>query len=427
MVTIVAVDSLSQPSNTTSTANSGTKNGLFANTLQQAQTDASKESVKAEEQKVSSTISEDTSSDKDTQPLTLEFLLPSAKVEEQKMGEEVVDFSALFQITDLQKLIASMGGQQLAEGEQLSMQNVAQALGMTEKELQSLVMKLTDQVAPTTDLWDALNQIDSKLNAVLQNIASAMKGHGDAKLTKQEAKSAIALLKVIELAGPRTDLLLKQELTVSQTKEWLSNLATQAPVKSAQVETTLPFAKTLMKFQLNQSEQPTQQATSVNSVQPTAVPKTTFSIVLPANATPQSQSAKFVEEFQNVMNRAQFASNAAGTRLLIKLYPENLGTIRIELVQKDGMLSAKLLASNALGKQMLDSTLHQLKQGFTNQNIQLDRIDVAQALSEPSKGERGQQFGQQTSHQNQKEDEEQQSSQEQLKSFDQLLAEMEES
>lgn len=427
MVTIVAVDSLNQPSKPTSTANSSTKNDVFANTLQQAQTATSKSDAKVEEQKVDSTVSEDTTSDKKTQPLTLEFLLPSAKVDEQKVNEEVVDFTALFQITDVQKLIVSMGGQPLAEGEQLSIENVAQALGMTEKELQSLVMKLTDQVAPTTNLWEALSQMDSKLNAVLQNIASAMKGHGDSKLTKQEAKSAIALLKVVELAGPKTDLLLKQELAVSQTKDWLATLATQAPVKSAQAESTLPFAKTLMKFQLNQTELTTQQATSVNSAQPTVAPKTTFTIVLPANATPQSQSAKFVEEFQNVMSRAQFASNAAGTRLLIKLYPENLGTIRIELVQKDGMLSAKILASNALGKQMLDSTLHQLKQGFTNQNIQLDRVDVAQALSEPSKGERSQQFGQQSSQQNHKEEDDQQASPEQLKSFDQLLAEMEES
>lgn len=427
MVTIVAVDSLSQPSKPASSSKNGTKNDVFANTLQQAQTDSSKEAVKVDGKKTETVLSEEGTSDNKAKPLTLDFLLPSAKVDEQLTGEEVVDFSALFQMTDIQKLIATMGGQQLAEGEQLTMQNVAQALGMTEQDLQSLLAKLTDQVAPSTNLWEALSQIDSKLNAVLQNIASAMKGHNDAKFTKQEAKSAIAFMKVIELAGPKTDLLLKQELAVSQTKDWLSTLASQAPVKSATSETTLPFAKTMMKFQLNSSESTTQQPTTVNSAQLSAVPKTTFSIVLPANATPQSQSAKFVEEFQNVLNRAQFASNAAGTRLLIKLYPENLGTIRIELVQKDGMLSAKLLASNALGKQMLDSTLHQLKQGFTNQNIQLDRIDVAQALSEPSKGERGHQFGQQSSQQNQKEEDDHQTSKEQLKSFDQLLAEMEES
>lgn len=95
---------------------------------------------------------------------------------------------------------------------------------------------------------------------------------------------------------------------------------------------------------------------------------------------------------QAIMNRAQI-SNAQGiTRLTIKLYPENLGTVRIELVQNDGVLTARLLASTAHGRELLDSQAHQLKQAFVQQNIQVDRLDIAQSLQDADRQQRDQSF-----------------------------------
>ena len=95
---------------------------------------------------------------------------------------------------------------------------------------------------------------------------------------------------------------------------------------------------------------------------------------------------------QAIINKAQI-SNAQGiTRLTIKLYPENLGAIRIELVQNDGVLTARLLASTAHGRELLDSQAHQLKQAFVQQNIQVDRLDIAQSLQDADRQQRDQSF-----------------------------------
>lgn len=376
-------------------------------------------------------IKEDVVNEQTSSPLTLEFLLPTQKVDEQVTKAEEVDFSFLLQATSVQQIIEMMGGQPLVEGEQLNLDQVAKALGMQTQDLQSLIAKLTNtnqqtQLSGTNDLWTELGKVDQKVMAALQQIAAAINGHGDAKLTKKEAQQAVALFKLIDLAAPKTDLTLKQESQAAQMKNWLSNLAGQISEKTAEKETMLPFAKATIRFSAPKAvEVPTNQVTTAATLQSTK--PSVVTIQLPSNGTSQAQSAKFVEEFQNVLNRAQFASNAAGTRLLIKLYPEHLGTIRIELVQKDGMLSAKLLASNTAGKQMIDSTLHQLKQGFVNQNIQLDRLDVAQALTEPNKSDRGNQFGQQSPQSQQTEqDEINEGKQDELKSFEEILAEMEE-
>lgn len=57
----------------------------------------------------------------------------------------------------------------------------------------------------------------------------------------------------------------------------------------------------------------------------------------------------------------------------------------------------------------------------------MDRLDVAQALTEPNKSDRGNQFGQQSSQSQQTEqDEINEGKQDELKSFEEILAEMEE-
>lgn len=419
------------PTSTPNKANATSKSS-FAQTLQETssqpkateKTDASAKTdapIKPEHVEASE---ESVDTDAKAPVLSLEYLLASTKVDEKTSTEGAIDISALFQATTAEELTKLLGGKALVEGEQLTLSNVASALGMTETDLQSLIAKLTGSEQQANDVWDALSKVDQNLFPILQQLAASINGHAEATLSRKEAQQAVSFLKLIDLAAPKTDLLLNQQLQTAQTKNWLANLSSQITTKTVEKEVAFPFAKMAMRFQTAVTENT--QTNQVNAQQVPTSKVQTFTIQLPANATPQSQSAKFVEEFQSVLNRAQFASNAAGTRLLIKLYPENLGTIRIELVQKDGILSAKLLASNAMGKQMLDSTLNQLKQGFANQSIQVDRIDVAQAISEPNKGER--QFNQQQPNNQQRttEEEQQQHKEDELKSFEDILAEMEE-
>ncbi|MBQ0139895.1 MAG: flagellar hook-length control protein FliK [Kurthia sp.] len=431
MVTVTSFEHIghqvsTKPNQSHSTTSSQTS---FAKTLHQSTSKEHETTVVHNQQPVTKTKDADVVEDKVSEGeknsmLTLDFLLSTAKVAEESKTEENVDFSLLFQATSVDELVNALGGKALPEGEQLTLGSLAEALGMTETDLHQLISKLTGNEQQAMNVWDALNQIDQNVFPILQQLAASINGHSQSNLSAKEAQQAVSFLKLVELAAPKTDLLLSQQLQTSQTKDWLANLASQITAKTVEKEVTLPFAKTTMRFQPLTTENT--QTSNVTAQQSVAVNKTqTFTIQLPANATPQSQSAKFVEEFQSVMNRAQFANNAAGTRLLIKLYPENLGTIRIELVQRDGILSAKILASNALGKQMLDSTLAQLKQGFSNQNIQVDRIDIAQALSEPSKGER--QFNQQQSNSQQAfKDDEQAKDTDDMMSFEELLNGLEE-
>ena len=89
------------------------------------------------------------------------------------------------------------------------------------------------------------------------------------------------------------------------------------------------------------------------------------------------------------------------------------------------MLTARLLASTALGKELLDTNLNQLKASLGAQNIQMDRIDVAQSLQDAERGNRDQNFlnnffRQQTEQEKEETDEE---DDEEKLSFSELLNE----
>ncbi|MGW8425577.1 flagellar hook-length control protein FliK [Peribacillus simplex] len=105
-----------------------------------------------------------------------------------------------------------------------------------------------------------------------------------------------------------------------------------------------------------------------------------FVLVAPKGEQTVSQE-EFVKQFENILSKANFSGTNGVNKLLIRLTPEHLGSLRIELIQKDGMLSAKIMASTAQVKDMLENQIHGLKQAFSGQNIQIERIEISQAFN----------------------------------------------
>nr|WP_285847129.1 flagellar hook-length control protein FliK [Sporosarcina luteola] len=125
------------------------------------------------------------------------------------------------------------------------------------------------------------------------------------------------------------------------------------------------------------------------------------------------------------MKRSNFGQVGGTNRMLIKLYPEHLGQIRIELLETNGVMTARILASTALAKGMLDSQLHQLKHAFNQQNLQVDRVDIAQTIQESHRNEREQSFNEQFKREQQKDDNKQNQSPEDELSFEEYMIELE--
>lgn len=341
--------------------------------------------------------------------------------------EDMSNILGVTSLTDLNKLLNGSIDEAALSNESISLDKIGELLGVNVEDLQAAIQKLTGDDTQAKDIWDLLAGIDQNAFAFMQNLMSSISGEKGATVSQSQASDVLKLLKLVELAAPKTDLVLNQELQVFQVKEWMSALSTKVEQLLNQASSSqLPLVKSkdVQPLMINLTDASANESVTTTLTETKGTANTTVTLTLPTNKA--SQAETFVKEFQAIMNRSQ-TSNAQGmTKLLIKLYPENLGTIRVELVQKDGVMTARLLASTALGKEMLDSQLNSLKQGLVNQNIQLDRIDVAQALSDASRQEKGQnQFNQSFKQQSQDQDAKNKDEQDEELTFSDYLMEME--
>jgi flagellar hook-length control protein FliK len=108
---------------------------------------------------------------------------------------------------------------------------------------------------------------------------------------------------------------------------------------------------------------------------------------------------QLMQQFENILSKSQFSKIGGTQKLLIKLNPENLGSLRIELTQKDSTIVAKIITTTGTAKDVLEAQLQGLKHAFSSQNIQVDRIEVTQQFTTPQESSfhREQQQGQQQS------------------------------
>ncbi|RSD28021.1 flagellar hook-length control protein FliK [Mesobacillus subterraneus] len=87
---------------------------------------------------------------------------------------------------------------------------------------------------------------------------------------------------------------------------------------------------------------------------------------------------QLMKQFESILAKSQFMNSGGTQKLFIKLFPEHLGSIRVELFQKDQTMMARIITSTGTAKDTLESQINGLKQAFAAQNISVDRIEVTQ-------------------------------------------------
>ncbi|MFL0362967.1 flagellar hook-length control protein FliK [Pseudobacillus sp. 179-B 2D1 NHS] len=164
----------------------------------------------------------------------------------------------------------------------------------------------------------------------------------------------------------------------------------------------------------------------VNHIQPFFHPlgrTETFSMSVQTNPRPMNME-QFMEKFSQILGNSNLAKMPNGTKLLIRLYPEQLGSLRIELLQQNGVMTAKILSSTSTVKDLFEQHVSSLKHAFNQQNINVDKIELTFSQAEPQKFDRQQQ--QQQSRQPQQQDREPaETDDEPTENFQDLLLNME--
>lgn len=270
--------------------------------------------------------------------------------------------------------------------ELMNLDDLLSILGMNLPDLQAIMSSLLGEDVQSTDVWQIVEQINANADKVISNLQLALQGKGD--MTEKDALAFLKFIKLTQLAGNKSDLVMNQPLQLINLKELVETVIKEVvTVKSSGQVSIQNFQQTVEKAII--SEETASKNNNLQAAEATLkitvqaeqnVSTKTVTIQLPTEKA--SQAEELANRIEKLINQSQISKNPGIVRLQLKLYPEHLGSIRIELVHKDGVVSARLLATTAVGKELLDSQLHQLKNAFVQQNIQLDRIDVQQALQD---------------------------------------------
>lgn len=151
-----------------------------------------------------------------------------------------------------------------------------------------------------------------------------------------------------------------------------------------------------------------------------------FQMLMGTSLTQQPQPERanqdaFIKQFQNMLSRGSFQQLSNGMQqMTIKLHPQSLGRLDIQVQMVNGSLVARMVTSTHAARELLDGQLQSLRAAFQSQNIQVDRLEVTQQqtnslFKEPEKEKESQ--GQLKQDQNEEDDQ----NEEEVLDFSELL------
>ena len=264
--------------------------------------------------------------------------------------------------------------------EEVTMEDMAKLLGIDVDALQAFHAALLKDMHITPgniELPDDLQELVAGILQLSKELPSEIKS--------QPLEQVVKLIRAMELLSASGKSEWNSTFESTQIKETLKDLLIRMEGAGQAVSRKEPDLKAGNQVDKVSREVPV----GVNAFQPATSAQSTVTVKASLFVKPE-QPESVVQQFQNLLGKSQFSSMGSMSKLFIKLYPEHLGSVRIELLQQNGVMTAKILASSASAKEMLDSHLQGLKQAFHSQNIQVDKIEVSQSLSDPEKAFRGQ-------------------------------------
>lgn len=241
---------------------------------------------------------------------------------------------------------------QFAANASKAVETLSQQMDLAKNDLKSLSILKENMETVITKLEQIINNERPNQNTVLENAFNKVLSQQQKVLDQGMSDNKL-------IAKPRMPQPLQNQMITSQTQvqelgnQFVDQSISTNPVHMQQVSKIEQFV-----LQVNQDSKP------VNYEQ-------------------------FVKDFTNILGKSQFFKGDGTNKLLIKLYPEHLGSLRIEILQDKGALTARMIATTSAAKDILDSQLHQLKHAFTQQNIQVDKLDVVFGETEAQKFDQG--------------------------------------
>ncbi|WP_100399343.1 flagellar hook-length control protein FliK [Bacillus sp. FJAT-44742] len=141
----------------------------------------------------------------------------------------------------------------------------------------------------------------------------------------------------------------------------------------------MPAAKELFSKSHSQSPGSLPLSVSTSEGMTTGSKAEQLYIYLGENKTTYRRQQEFIRQFQEIMGRSSLQQLSNGQQQLsIKLFPENLGRLDIQFTHINGKLAARMIVSSSGARELIESQLSQLRFLFQQQNLSVEKIEIAQ-------------------------------------------------
>ena len=91
-----------------------------------------------------------------------------------------------------------------------------------------------------------------------------------------------------------------------------------------------------------------------------------------------------MQQFEAVLQKMQVGKNLLGQQQVkLQLNPNNLGQITVEMMEIDGEMFIKLIASSSMAKEALEANMKELRHMFSPHQVIVEQEEQAAATSAP--------------------------------------------
>lgn len=346
-------------------------------------------------QKIASTVNKSsTTQEKSSFTNLLQSVTASAEATDTSSNTEVIASD----VKDLLSFLSKEDILDVEEGLQLLDQLISNSnedlltmienyLGISHTQLQTLLSNLTEK------LQEDYAGGDSELEQLLQVVEKmgGLPSSGLANVLDKDSVKLIKAAKLYELLAKNQDSINEEtsKLDFKTLSSKLTSILEGSSLKSDQAASRLAFLKqSFSSISANSSlkEEQTSSTTGKSdmvsgSVQFLQMSKPEQLTLTLSTGTKQVQTEQLIKQFESILARSQFSNVNGVQRLFLQLNPNHLGSLRIEIVQQDSVMVAKIVTSTQAAKEAIEGQLNHLKQAFTSQNIQVERVEISQASS----------------------------------------------
>ena len=302
--------------------------------------------------------------------------------EEVEQAMEVLGLTAiqLFDVDNLKQLLLTISG----STDELSL--------VTDETLYGQLQDLTAAVEGSlAELQEELGMSEEELNALVEQMIS---GNGESEM--QDATPA----QEADLEGMKDyTVTVRKDGETVQVKVTVDDASGS---KSVQEEVTdTPKAEVQTGHKTRERNASADSGRGEGSQTGNAFMQT-FDKAMEVNETPEPvdtgyQSVRTEDIMNQIMDYMKINLKAEVQEMELQLHPASLGTVGVQIVAKEGAITAQFTTQNETVRAVIETQLIQLKEQFEEQGIKVDAVEVTVANHEY-----GQQFSQENENADQK-------------------------